>query len=95
MRQQRGDGGGSGSLPAAAVRWQRGSGDDVGQYVGSATALGMAAAAVVLPPRAAAVAMKTPAVTAMAGAQTTINNQLNASTATATTWQERRVAAAA
>jgi hypothetical protein len=28
--------------------------------------------------------MKTPAVTAMAGAQTTINNQLNASTATAT-----------
>ena len=44
----------------------------------------MAAAAAVLRPRAAAVAMKTPAVTAMAGAQTTINNQLNASTATAT-----------
>ncbi len=44
----------------------------------------MAAAAAVLPPRAAAVAMKTPAVTAMAGEQTTINNQLNASTATAT-----------
>ena len=43
----------------------------------------MAAAAAVLPPRAAAVAMKTPAVTAMAGVQTTINNQLNASTAKA------------
>ncbi len=47
----------------------------------------MAAAAVpttVLPPRATAVAMKTPMVTAMAGAQTTINNQLKAATATAT-----------
>jgi hypothetical protein len=43
----------------------------------------MAAAAAVLPPRAAAVAMKTPVVTAMSGAQTTINNQLYASTATA------------
>ncbi len=39
----------------------------------------MAAAAAVLPPRAAAVAMKkTPAVTAMVEAQKTINNQLNA-----------------
>ncbi len=46
--------------------------------------VGMAAAAAVLPPRTAAVAMKTPAVTAMTGAQTTIDNQLNASTATAT-----------
>ncbi len=36
----------------------------------------MAEAAAVLPPRAAAVAMKTPAVNAMAGAQTTINSQL-------------------
>jgi hypothetical protein len=36
----------------------------------------------VLPPRAAAVAMKTPAATAMAGAQTTINNQLKAGTTT-------------
>jgi hypothetical protein len=44
----------------------------------------MALAAAVLRPRAAAVAMKTPAVTAIAGAQTTINNQLNASTAMAT-----------
>jgi hypothetical protein len=44
----------------------------------------MATAATVLPPRDAAVAMKTPAVTAMAGAQTTINNQLNASMPTAT-----------
>ena len=38
----------------------------------------------VLPPCAAAVAMKTPAVTAMVGAQTTINNRLNALTASAT-----------
>jgi hypothetical protein len=44
----------------------------------------MAVAAAILPPRAAVVAMKTPVVTAMAGAQTTINNQMNASTATAT-----------
>ncbi len=44
----------------------------------------MATAAAVLPPRAAVVAMKTPVVTAMAGAQTTIDNQLNASTATVT-----------
>jgi hypothetical protein len=36
-----------------------------------------AATNAVLPPRAAAVAMKTPAVTAIAGAQT-INNQLKA-----------------
>ncbi len=37
-----------------------------------------------LPPRSATVATKTPAATAMAGAQTTINNQLKAATATAT-----------
>jgi hypothetical protein len=37
----------------------------------------------VLPPRAAAEAMKTPAATVMAGAQTTINNQLKAATAMA------------
>ena len=43
-----------------------------------------AAATAVLPPRAAAVAMKTPAVTAMVGAQTTINNQLKSGTATET-----------
>jgi hypothetical protein len=45
---------------------------------------GMAAAVTttVLPPRATAVAMKTPMTTAMAGAQITINNQLNAATAT-------------
>ncbi len=58
------------------------SGGD-GQRINSATPAGMATAAVdaattVLPPRAAMVAMKTPAVTAMAGAQTTINNQLKA-----------------
>ena len=37
----------------------------------------------VIPPRAAAVAMKSPAVTVMAGAQTTINNQLKSAMATA------------
>ena len=80
MRQEgrqcgsRSGGSGSNSLPAArrrqAVRWQR---------IGSAMAVGMAAAAIattVLPRRATAVAMKTLMATAMAGAQTTINNQL-------------------
>ena len=43
-----------------------------------------AAATNVLPLHATAVAMKTRAVTAMAGAQTTINNQLKAVTAIAT-----------
>jgi len=43
----------------------------------------VAAATDVLPPRAAKVAMKSPAVTVMAGAQTTINNQLKSATATA------------
>jgi hypothetical protein len=47
-------------------------------------AAGMAAAATILPPRTAVVAMKTQAVTAMAGAQITINNQLNALMARAT-----------
>ncbi len=37
-----------------------------------------------LPPCATAVVMKTPMVTAMAGTQTTINNQLKASTTTGT-----------
>ncbi len=46
--------------------------------------VGMAAAATVRPRRTAAVAMKTQAVTAMAGAQTTIDNQPNALTAMAT-----------
>jgi hypothetical protein len=53
---------GSGSLAAAAWRRQLGGGS-----------LGAAAATA-----ATAVATKTPAVTAMAGAQTTINNQLKA-----------------
>ncbi len=47
----------------------------------------MAAATAVaakLPPSTAAVATKAPAVTAMAGAQTTINNQLKAVAAMAT-----------
>jgi hypothetical protein len=57
------------------------------QHVGSATAAGMAVAAAataVLPPRAAAMATKKPMATAMAGAQTTINNQLKAAAAMAT-----------
>jgi hypothetical protein len=43
-----------------------------------------AAATAVLPPRAAAVVMKTLAVTTMVGAQTTINNQIKAATEMAT-----------
>jgi hypothetical protein len=78
QRQHRG-GSGSGvssSLPAVwrqrqwqAARWQR---------IGSALAAGMvaeAAATAVLPPRATAVAMKTPVATAMAGAQPDNNQQ--------------------
>ncbi len=42
-----------------------------------------AAATTVLPRRALTVSAKTPAATAMAGAQTTINNLLNAAAATA------------
>ena len=42
------------------------------------------ARAAALPPRAAAVATKTPAATAKAGAQTTINNQLKSATPTET-----------
>jgi hypothetical protein len=44
---------------------------------------GSRAAGAALPPRAATVAMKTPAATAMAGALSTINNQLNAAAAMA------------
>ncbi len=87
-RQHRGEKRGSSAAAgvaavAAAACWQRGGGG--GQRVGSATAAGMAAAVTttVLPPRATAVAMKTPTATAMAGAQITINNQLNAVMATA------------
>ena len=56
-------------------------------HLGSATPAGMAeaaAATTVLPPRAATVVMKTLAVTTMVGAQTTIYNQIKASTGTAT-----------
>jgi hypothetical protein len=49
----------------------------------AAAVAGAAAAAAKLLPRTAMVAMKTPAATAMAGAQTTINNQLKAVAATA------------
>jgi hypothetical protein len=51
--------------------------------VAAAAAVATAATAV-LPRRAAVVAIKTPAAKAMAGAQTTINNQLKAAAATAT-----------
>ncbi len=50
------------------------------------TALGIAVAAsatALLPPRTAAVATKTPAATALAGVQTTINNQLKVAAALA------------
>ncbi len=50
----------------------------------TATMIMMRTKATVLPPRAATVATKTPAATAIVGAQTTINNQLKAETATAT-----------
>ncbi len=50
----------------------------------TATTIMMRMKAAVLPPRAATVATKTPTATVMAGAQTTINNQLKAATATAT-----------
>jgi hypothetical protein len=72
---------------AAAARRQRGSGGGRGQCIGSTTAVGMAAAAAataMLTPRTAAVATKTPAATAMAGAHTTINNQLREAAAMAT-----------
>ena len=68
---------------AAACDVTRAGGGGGGQHVGSTTAAGMAATATaiaVLPPCVAAVAMKTPAATAMAGAQTTINNQLKSAT---------------
>jgi len=62
--------------------WQRGGGVKLGSGAAHccviAASLGhgaLAATNAVLPPRAAAVVMKTPAATAMAGAQT-INNQL-------------------
>ena len=91
-RWQRGCGGHFGSLATARRhRWQHcdgkrgGSDSGGGQRVGSTTASGMAAVAAatgVLPPRAAAVAMKSPSVTVMAGAHTTIDNQLKSVTAT-------------
>jgi hypothetical protein len=52
--------------------------------VGSGGGSGSAAATTVLPPLANTVAMKTPAATAMAGDQKTINNQLNQQ------WQRRQ-----
>ncbi len=56
------------TVAAATAPWQRGGG---GHGRGSHLTA-------VLPPRAAAVAKKTPVATAMAGSQTTINNQLKA-----------------
>jgi hypothetical protein len=62
---------------AVAACRQCGSGSGGGQCVGSETVVGMATAATataVLPLLAATVATKTPAVTVMGVAQTTINN---------------------
>ena len=72
-RQHRcgGQWGGRAAAAAAAWRRQRQRGNDVGS-------------AVVLPPRATAVATKTPAVTAMAGAQTITNNKLKMAAVMAT-----------
>ena len=73
-RQGSGGSGGSGSSGS-------------GQCIISVTAAGIAAAAAataVLPSRTAKVAMKTPVARAMAGAQTTIINQLKAARTTAT-----------
>ena len=74
-------------MVAAAAHRQRSGSSSSGQCIGSNTAEGMAGATVataVLPPRADAVEMKTPAATAMAGAQKIINNRLKSVTATAT-----------
>ena len=65
---------------SAALRSGGGGG---GQRIGRGTRAGITTAAAttaVLPLRTATVAMKTPAATAMAGAQTTVNNQLKAAT---------------
>ena len=78
-RQQcSGSSGGLCSLPSSrwwqqwqAVCWQR---NEAGMAAAAATTT-------VLPLRAAMAAMKTPAVTAMAGAHATINDQLKAATA--------------
>jgi hypothetical protein len=74
-------------LAAADLRQRGSGGGGGGQRVGSTTAAGIAAAAAttaMLPPRSAVVGTKMPAVTAMVGAQTTINSQYKAVTATAT-----------
>ena len=70
-------------MAAAACR-QHGNISGGGQCDSSTTLAGIAvpaAATAVLPPRAAAGAIKTPAATVMARAQTTIINQLKAATA--------------
>ena len=77
------------TLPSRAVAacWQRGGGGGGKHRISSVMVVGMAkaaAATAVLPPCAAAVALKTPTATVIAGAQTTINNQLKAATAMAT-----------
>ncbi len=71
---QHGGGSGSNGSLAEARRWQFGSGG--GSLVKAAWWRWATAAA--LPPRTAAVATKTQAATAKVGAQTTLNNQLNA-----------------
>ncbi len=67
----KGNGGGGSSLAAAQQGRQLGGG-------GLAAAAAVPATTATLPPHTTVVVMKTPAATAMAGAQTTLNNQLNA-----------------
>ncbi len=83
---QRGGGVGSAAAAApAARRWQRRKHAGGGRLGGWSKSLahrggsgGSRAAVAALPPRAATVATKTPAVTGMAGVLPTINNQLKA-----------------
>ncbi len=80
QRQQHGGGGSSTATEAEAVRqWRQ---RQFGGIVAAAAAAARSGA--VLPPRVATVATKTLVATAMAGAQTTINNQLITVAATAT-----------
>ncbi len=86
---------GGGSAGAAARRRQRGGGGSAGtarrraawrrcrQCGSGSVSGGSKAAGAALPPRATMVATKTPTATAMAGALTTINNQLHAQRAAA------------